>query len=126
VSPQTWGELQYLQQTLGLSDASIQDLVKSVKVVDPGKSRLGWQSPIGPLWSVRHRLNLHMPSGQLLISFFGGSATTLAAIGLIFGIWGKFAPSTQPIPPPTPTPLPSDNHEKPSESSQKSSGGGVQ
>jgi hypothetical protein len=124
VSPQTWHELQYLQQTLGLSDASIQDLLKSVKVVDPVKSKLGWQSVIGPLWSVRHRLNLHMPSGQLLISFFGGSATTLAAIGLIFGIWGKFAPSTQPIPPPTPTPLPSDNHEKPSESSQKSSGGG--
>jgi tetratricopeptide (TPR) repeat protein len=124
VSPQTWGELQYLQQTLGLSDASIQDLVKSVKVVDPGKSRLGWQSPIGRLWSMRDHWNLQMASGQLVISFLGGSATTLAAIGLIFGIWGKFNPSSQPTPPPMPTSPASDNHEESSGSPQKSSGWG--
>jgi tetratricopeptide (TPR) repeat protein len=90
VSPQTWYELQYLQQTLGLSDASIQDLVKSVKVVDRLKSKPGWQSAIAPLWSVRHRLNLHMPSRELLISFLGGSATTLAAIGALLVFLGKF------------------------------------
>jgi uncharacterized caspase-like protein len=79
ITPQDWSDLQYLQQTLGLTDESIHHLVKSIKIMPLVKQR--FQLPLHGFTALILPPPLRELSGSRWL--FGGAMTAVLSIGLL-------------------------------------------